>query len=168
MTIYATLCYILKNDKTLLIKKSEELFGGGKLNAPGGKLKLDEDKENGIRREVLEETGLRIKNLKYHGFLKYFFRKGHEKSCEPDWVVYVFSTDSFEGKLKQSKEGILEWFDIKNIPYQYMWKDNRYWAPLVLEGKSFLGEFYFDEKGEIILHQNIKELIAWKKIKQNK
>src|SRR5712664_730039 len=46
MTIQATLCFILHDNKVLLLKKNPGLFGAGKWNAPGGKLQPKETAEH--------------------------------------------------------------------------------------------------------------------------
>ena len=150
MTVYGTICYIMKEDKALLMRK-EEGFGSGKLNAPGGKMREDETPEACVIREVLEETGLTLKSLKRHGVLNFYFG---EKD-EPDWVVYVFSSTSFGGEPKRSAEGPLEWVKLDNLPYDEMWEDDRHWVPLLLEGKNFSGDFYFDKAGERLLHYSL-------------
>ena len=150
--IVATLCHIIKDKSLLLQKKSKGLFGEGKWNGVGGKLKPNESPENCVKREVYEETGLRISDLKFHGVLNFYF--GNRK--EIDWVVHVFSTSVFEGKVKSSKEGNLRWFNFEDIPFDEMWGDDRYWLPLVLKGKNFKGNFYFDDKGKTILDFDLK------------
>jgi 8-oxo-dGTP pyrophosphatase MutT (NUDIX family) len=150
--IVATLCHIIKDKSLLLQKKSKGLFGEGKWNGVGGKLKPNESPENCVKREVYEETGLRISELKFHGVLNFYF--GSRK--EIDWVVHVFSTSEFDGKVKSSKEGNLRWFNFEDIPFDEMWADDRYWLPLVLKGKSFKGIFYFDEEGKTILDFDLK------------
>jgi 8-oxo-dGTP pyrophosphatase MutT (NUDIX family) len=150
--IVATLCHIIKGKNLLLQKKSKGLFGEGKWNGVGGKLKPNESPEDCVKREVHEETGLRISDLKFHGVLNFYF--GNRK--EIDWVVHVFSTSVFEGKLKSSKEGNLRWFNFEDIPFDEMWGDDRYWLPLVLKGKSFKGNFYFDDEGKTILDFDLK------------
>jgi 8-oxo-dGTP diphosphatase len=45
--------------------------------------------------------------------------------------------------MRQSNEGELRWFSIGAIPYEEMWEDDRVWLPLLLDGKSFVGNFYF-------------------------
>lgn len=152
MTIKATLCHILKEDKVLLLKKSKGLFGGGKWNAPGGKLSPGEEPERCAMREVLEETGLRLKDLRFHGILDFYF--GHKE--EPDWVVHIFSSSKFSGELRASSEGVLRWFDREEVPYGEMWDDDEHWLPLLLEGKRFSGTFYFDETGEELIDYEIR------------
>ena len=150
--IDATLCHIIQCKSLLLQKKSKGLFGEGKWNGVGGKLKPNESPEDCVKREVYEETGLRISDLKFHGVLNFYF--GNRK--EIDWIVHVFSTSVFEGKVKSSNEGDLRWFNFEDIPFDEMWGDDRYWLPLVLKGKSFQGNFYFDVEGKKILDFNLK------------
>lgn len=152
MTVIATLCHIIKDKSLLLQKKSKGLFGEGKWNGVGGKLESNERPEDCAKREVREETGLRISNLKFHGVLNFYF--GSRKQI--DWAVHVFSTSVFEGKLRSSKEGNLRWFNFEDIPFDEMWEDDRYWLPLVLRGKSFHGNFYFDKEGKTILDFELK------------
>jgi len=147
----ATLCEIIDGSQILLQKKSTGKFGEGKWNGSGGKLRTGEMPKDGVVREVYEETGLKAYNLKFHGVLKHFFGKG----SKPDWVVHIFSTRSFEGKLKESDEGVLRWFKLEEIPYGEMWEDDKHWLPLLLDGTFFDGEFYFDEKGAKLLHYNL-------------
>ena len=153
MVIYGTVCLIMNEKRVLLIKKSAELFGGGKWNGLGGKMHPDESPEQACVREVFEESGLRVNNLKNHGLLKFWFG---DKS-EPDWIVYVFSTNSFEGRLREGGEGILRWIEFSEIPYQEMWEDDRHWLPSLLEGKTFYGEFCFNEEGTKLLRKKLKK-----------
>jgi len=153
VTVYGTICYIMRGDRVLLIRKVQG-FGRGKLNAPGGKMREGETPEECVLREVYEETGLRLLNLRRHGVLNFYFGEKEE----PDWVVYIFSSTSFTGEVKGSPEGPLEWVEVDRLPYDEMWEDDRHWVPLLLEGKAFSGEFHFDEAGERLLHHSLSEI----------
>src|SRR6266700_1893310 len=72
MTIQATLCFILHDNRVLLLKKNPGLFGAGKWNAPGGKLQPKETAEQCATREVYEETGLEIHDPRKVGTLRWF------------------------------------------------------------------------------------------------
>jgi 8-oxo-dGTP diphosphatase len=144
MTKIGTICYIKKDDEVLLQKKSKELFGGDKYNAPGGKIQEGETPEVAVIREVKEETGLSVSNLVYHGFIDFY--DGDESQIA--WQVHVFSTEEFEGELEvKTREGVHEWIHKNQMPYDRMWEDDKYFVPQVLEGKLIVeGNFYF-EKG---------------------
>jgi 8-oxo-dGTP diphosphatase len=154
MTIHATLCFILDNDRVLLQKKNPGLFGAGKWNVPGGKLQPNETAEQCAVREAHEETGLAIKPRKI-GTLHFF---KYDKRLDPDWIGHVFLTRKFHGTLKGGKEGVLQWFPIDQPPFEEMWEDDRYWYPYVVEGKSFQGFFYFKGDFEKLVDHKIELL----------
>jgi len=154
MVIRATGCGIVRDNRVLLIRKAKGQFGAGKWSVLGGKIDDGESIGHACVREVLEESGLDTYYLKYHGVLK--FRFGNENETQPDWVVHAFSTESFEGQLRESAEGILCWTEIDEIPYDEMWPDNRFWLPLLIQGKTFNGEFRFDKEGTRLLKHNLE------------
>jgi hypothetical protein len=45
----------------------------------------------------------------------------------------------------RSEEMKPEWFSYTNIPFESMWPDDKYWIPIMLKGKSFIGRFDFAE-----------------------
>ncbi|OGY28094.1 MAG: hypothetical protein A2802_00385 [Candidatus Woykebacteria bacterium RIFCSPHIGHO2_01_FULL_43_29] len=55
---------LTRNNKLLLIKRSDKCSNPGTWSLPGGALEKDETPESGIKREIKEETGLSINNLK--------------------------------------------------------------------------------------------------------
>ncbi len=152
MPVRAILCHVRKRNKILLQRKKKKLFGGGKWNAPGGKIKGNETPEEAAKREVSEETGLIIKSIASHGQLNFHFIN----KAKPDWIVYIFSTDSFSGSPKANQEGMLKWVTIDQIPYDYMWPDDQYWLPLLLKNKKFKGDFWFDKEEKNFLNYKIK------------
>ncbi len=156
-TTYATLCYLLQDGRVLLLRKAEGLWGGGKWNAPGGKLLPGEDPRQGAAREVREETGLwvREEDLQLLGTLRFSFGEGSAESA-PDWVVYVFRAESFAGEPQAGREGILQWHPLEELPYDEMWEDDRFWVPLLLRGRRFRGEFCFDEGARRLLRHRVE------------
>ncbi len=152
-TIYATLCHIISDRKVLLLRKSKGLFGEGRWNGPGGKLREKETPGDCAIREVREETGLSVSSINQHGVLKFYF--GHKKQV--DWIVYVFLVDSFSGSIKSSSEGEIRWFSLQEIPYGQMWEDDKFWLPLLIAGKRFRGVFHFDRDGTRLLGYRLYE-----------
>src|SRR5712664_3298519 len=117
MTIQATLCCIVHDNRVLLLKKNPGLFGAGKWNAPGGKLQSKETAEHCATREVYEETGLEVRKPRKIGMLVFF---KHDKRRDPDWIAHVFLTSEFQGTIKESKEGILRWFQVNHHQFDEM------------------------------------------------
>ena len=151
MTIESSLCAIIDQERILLLRKATGI-GKGKWYPTGGKVRPRETHEDGVVREVYEETGLRVTNLRHHGVVTCFFGKG----APPVWSVQIFSSNDFTGDLKESREGVLRWFPINDIPYNDMWEDDRYWLPLLLKGKRFNGKFIYDENGAQIVDASIE------------
>jgi 8-oxo-dGTP diphosphatase len=139
MVTFATLCYVRRRSKVLLQRKARGLFGEGRWNAPGGKLLAGELPEKAAAREMLEETGLRVSSLVFNGILNFYL--GESKQL--DQTVFLFSCKKCTGKMRRSSEGELRWFPVDAIPYHEMWQDDQVWLPLVLDGKSLVGDFYF-------------------------
>jgi 8-oxo-dGTP diphosphatase len=151
VTVEATLCAIIRDGEVLLQRKAAGRFGEGKWNGAGGKLKPGEDPVDGVVREVMEETGLRIREPRRHGVLDHYF--GDRSS--PAWSVHVFSATEFDGDPVRSEEGELRWFPVEEIPYEEMWEDDLHWLPLLLEGRDFDGAFYFNEDASRLLEHRL-------------
>ena len=75
----ATLCYLKRNNKTLMlhrIKKKDDIHEG-KWNGLGGKFEKGESPEECAIREVREESGIKINKLRLKGVLTFpDFNKG--------------------------------------------------------------------------------------------
>jgi|SRR5690348_4721205 8-oxo-dGTP diphosphatase len=155
MTIQATLCFILHQDRVLLLKKNPGLFGGGKWNAPGGKLQPDETANHCAAREVYEETGLEVEDPIQVGTLLFF---KHDKRHDPDWIAHVFLAKKFNGTMREGKEGILRWFPVNQPPFEEMWEDDKYWYRHAVKGTSFRGNFYFRGDFEKLVDHRIELL----------
>ena len=154
MPTFATLCYLRHRERVLMIRKARGLFGEGKWNAPGGKLRLGENPAVGASREMFEETGLRVSRLSFNGILNFYL--GESKKL--DQTVFVFSCGRFAGKIRRSREGKPKWFHVSHIPYDEMWEDDKLWLPLLLEGKSFFGDFYFKDNYEKLVSHRIHQI----------
>ena len=149
MTTIGALCFIRNGDRVLLQLRADGLFGEGLWNAPGGHVEVGESPEEAAVREVREETGLTVRDLREHGTLTHYF--GDAK--EPGYAVHVFSTERFEGAPRPSKEGRLEWFAEDHLPYDRMFPDDPHWVPHLLAGRCFHGTFRLsDDLTQLISH----------------
>ena len=137
MATTGALCYIRNGGRVLLQLRAEGLFGEGLWNGPGGHVEDGESPEQAAVREVLEETGLTVSDLLFHGILTYYF----DDADEPTYTVHVFSTECFEGDTRPSMEGLLEWFPEDHLPYDRMFPDDPHWVPHLVAGCGFHGTF---------------------------
>lgn len=144
----ATLCYIFKDSKVLMINrnKRKDDMHFGKWNGLGGKFNPNETPEECVIREVYEESGLKIKNPKLKGFLTF-----PAFDDEEDWYVFVFIAKDFEGKLSPSEEGSLEWIDWDKITELPLWDGDKYFLQWLHQDRFFSAKFIY-RNGKYISH----------------
>jgi 8-oxo-dGTP diphosphatase len=138
----ATLCYVIdrKTKKTLMIHriKKENDYHEGKWNGLGGKFEEGESPEDCAIREVLEESGLTIKNPKLHGFISFPLFDGKE-----DWYVFVFTADNFKGNLIDSPEGKLKWIENDKVTSLNLWEGDKIFLDWLYQDKFFSAKFIY-------------------------
>jgi 8-oxo-dGTP diphosphatase len=144
----ATLCYLRKNNHTLMVHriKKENDMHAGKWNGLGGKLESGETPEECARREIWEESGLVVKGLNLKGMITFpgFYD-------EEDWYTFLFTVDDFEGELIDSPEGHLQWIPNDELFDLNLWPGDRIFIPWLDEPGFFSGKFVYQD-GELIEH----------------
>jgi len=93
-------------------KADSELHGEGTWTMPGGKLEFGESFEDCAKREVAEETGLQLNNLKVICI-------NNDKNKSAHFVTIGLFSDDFSGELKvMEPDEIVEWqwFSLDNLP----------------------------------------------------
>jgi len=89
---YVVGAVISKDSKVLLLKRPPEDFMGGIYELPSGKVEKGESLEDALCREVREETGLEVIEIKeYLGHFDYQSKKG-EKTRQFNFHVEVSSS----------------------------------------------------------------------------
>lgn len=109
---------ILKRGKILLGRRNENpekasslLHGERSWTMPGGKLHFQEKLKEGIAREVSEETGMRVKNLKLISVSNNIVSDAH-------FVTMGFLAEDFEGEVKVMEPNEItewHWFDLEEL-----------------------------------------------------
>ena len=139
--IRTTLLYIIKDNKILLAEKKRG-FGVGKLNGVGGKIENDESIEQAMLRETMEEIGVKPIDFEQRAIIHFdLFYKG-EKEKED---TYVFVASNYIGELIETEEMKPKWFELKNLPFEKMFSDDRLWLNSLIEGKKFEANIILDE-----------------------
>jgi ADP-ribose pyrophosphatase YjhB (NUDIX family) len=108
---------VLDDDGRILLVKHvprEGDFWGGQWMVPGGGLELGETLEEGVVREVEEETNLRVEVVRHVSTLDRIVRGGDEVKLH---VVYVdFLVRPVGGELRPSSDvGATRWFSTDEI-----------------------------------------------------
>ena len=139
----STLCYIKKNNQTLMlhrIKKKNDIHKN-KWNGLGGKLIEGESPEECVKREVLEESGLIIESPNLHGIIT--FPKFDEID---DWIVFVYTAKNFEGNLIECNEGKLNWVSDDQLLSLNLWEGDKIFIPWLSQEKFFSAKFIYKKK----------------------
>jgi 8-oxo-dGTP pyrophosphatase MutT (NUDIX family) len=137
-----TLCVIRDEDRVLLAMKKRG-FGKGNWNGYGGKLNQGESTEDALIREVKEESTLDLLEYEKRGEIFFHF---------PDIThhVHIYEGTMYAGIPQETEEMKPQWFDIKNIPYDTMWPDDKEWYPYFLNKILFVGNVSFSADYKII------------------
>ena len=149
-----TLCLIQRGQKLLLGMKKRG-FGKGRWNGFGGKVNSNESIDLAAKRELKEETGIIAQDMEKFGILDFKFPNNPEI-----WQMHIFKVQKFKGEPQESEEMRPQWFHVKDIPFEQMWPDDKYWIPLFLRERKFQGAFLFDESDNILEKKlfEVKEL----------
>ena len=144
----ATLCYIRRAGKTLMIhrvKKQNDMHQG-KWNGLGGKLEPGETPEECVIREIREEAGLSARNPQLRGFLTFPGFANDE-----DWYAFVFVVRDFEGELIDSPEGFLAWIEDERLMELPLWEGDYIFLPWLDRPGFFSGKFCYTN-GNLVSH----------------
>ncbi|MBN2302870.1 MAG: 8-oxo-dGTP diphosphatase [Anaerolineae bacterium] len=129
LTIPRTLCFITHGDDVLLLKRSEhKRVFPGQYNGVGGHIERDEDPLSGAIREMREETGLGVRNVRFRGTMH--VDVGHNNGI----LVFVFSAEADSRDFTNSDEGTLEWVPRDRIHTLPLVEDLPVLIPLLFEG----------------------------------
>ena len=104
---------VIKDGKVLLGKR-KNAHGEGTWSFPGGHLEFNEEIEDCAKREVMEETGLDIKNIRFGPFTNDIFEREGKH-----YVTLYLVSEYASGELKimePEKCEKWEWFEWDKLP----------------------------------------------------
>ena len=122
-----TLCYTENNGRWLMmhrVKKSED-ENAGKWIGLGGHLQDGESPEECVRREVREEAGLELSDLRLRGIITFIL---------PDWgneLTFLYTAGSEEKELPECAEGVLRWVPVEEVDSLPLWEGDQIFLPLL-------------------------------------
>lgn len=104
---------VVKDGKILLEKRAERFLEGGKWGLPGGFLERGETIEEGAKREVKEETGYKVYNLKLLAITSNPNRPGEDRQN----IVFFFIAEVGEKSEETDDESqAQQWFSLDDLP----------------------------------------------------
>ena len=104
---------VIKENKVLLGKR-RGVHGEGSWSFPGGHLEFNEELEDCAKREVFEETGLKIKNIRQATFTNDIFK---EEGKHYITLFLISEHESGEPKVMEPEKcEKWEWFEWNNLP----------------------------------------------------
>lgn len=104
----AVRCYLIKDNEVVVTKYKKGNKKEGYYDIPGGKIEEGENPKQTAIREMKEETGINIQNLKYKGIMTIEY---------PD-RMFIFDTyisKEYEGEPQEFEENTSEWIDIDEL-----------------------------------------------------
>ena len=129
-----TLCYVLKDDKVLMlhrVKKKNDI-NKDKWIGIGGKFEGNESPDECLLREAKEETGLTLTSWKCRGIITFLPNEPFEGEH-----MYLFTADEFEGELKTCDEGDLQWVSRDFLDQLPKWEGDQIFLDLLWQDAPF-------------------------------
>lgn len=128
-----TLVYIERDGKYLMLHRTRKQndVNKDKWIGVGGKIEAGETPEECARREVCEETGLKLGRVDYRGIV--FFKS----NTDPSEEMHLFQSRDFTGAERDCDEGELEWIDKHELLKLPIWEGDKVFLRLLDTNEPF-------------------------------
>ena len=153
--------FVRKDGKYLLLRRSnEKKYAPGVVHPLGDKVDSKENPMKSARRELLEEAGIKVKNVRLEAVL---LELAPIKDDRTDWLIFHFSGDYDSGDLKTTEEGELVWLTPEEISKQKLFPSVEKVIENILnpnDGTVFATFVYDNEKNIISETRDIDGCVA--------
>jgi 8-oxo-dGTP diphosphatase len=145
-----TLVFVTREDQVLLLKGAPgKRLWAGRYNGIGGHVEQGEDVYSAAQRELLEETGLKVRELQLRGVITV------DLSPERGVVIFVFTGEYTQGALKQSAEGALRWVSQDEFAGLHLVEDLYTLLPKILamgpQERPFSAQYTYDRDDRLVV-----------------
>ncbi len=106
--ILTNMCMVQDGNRILVQDRRDPNWHG--ITFPGGHVELGESFVESVTREVKEETGLDVTNVKLCGV-----KQWTQPDCAYRYIVFLFKSNTFSGELKSSSEGEVFWINSNEL-----------------------------------------------------
>ncbi|MCR5296144.1 MAG: 8-oxo-dGTP diphosphatase [Clostridiales bacterium] len=122
-----TLCYIERDNSYLMLHRTKKNLdeNAGKWIGLGGHLEPGESPGDCVLREIREESGLSVTDLRLRGILTFIL---------PDWgdeLTFLYTARTEEDPRQDCAEGVLQWVPVDQVMSLPLWEGDRYFLPLL-------------------------------------
>jgi len=141
-------CFLRHGRDVLLLKGApDKRIWAGRYNGIGGHVERDEDPLAAARREIREEAGLEVQELRLGGIVHVGLSAG------PGVLMLLFTGEAPTREVRASAEGTLEWVDPRRIADLPVVEDLPILLPRLLDAPAdappFLARSYYDAEGRL-------------------
>jgi 8-oxo-dGTP diphosphatase len=109
--VIVVFCYVVRDGQVLLIERGKPPHRG-EYTVIGGKKEAGEDLAAACRREVMEESGLAVRDLKLRGLVS--IAGSDPLRADYDVLAAYFLTSDFTGVPSAQNEGEVEWCPVED------------------------------------------------------
>ncbi len=112
------------------------------ISFPGGHVEAFECILDSAIREIKEETGLEIKELKSCGIVHWFNEETHDR-----YIEFLYKTSVFCGQLlPETEEGTVFWLEVEKLSQMSLSPNFKEYLPMFLNGN--FNELFFTHSGD--------------------
>lgn len=151
----AVMCILKSKDNYLLLKRAKEPFVG-KYIPVGGKVDPFEAIDDAARREVYEEVGVKVKDVKLCGIMV------ETSPAKVNYVNFIYTIEADYFVPQECDEGILEWVNVKNLSTVPTPTTDAFIYKYVANNYFFVLDAIYDDKIELqTLKDRIKDEVIY-------
>ena len=146
------LCFVIHGDDVLLLRGApDKPIWPNQYNGIGGHVEPDEDVHSAALREIREETGLKVRDLRLRGVINI----PADVSGNMGIMLFVFTGTATTKDVRPSEEGTLEWVTRDRLMELDLVEDLPVLIPRVLGMKSdeppFFAHYRYDEQDRLAI-----------------
>lgn len=138
--VLTNMCMICEGSRILVLDRKDPDWPG--ITFPGGHVEPRESFVDAVKREVREETGLRIADVRLCGIKQFTHSEGKYR-----YIVLLYRTDRFSGELESSGEGNVFWIEREDLQ-NYALADGFEAMMEIFENEDLSENFWWREDGE--------------------
>lgn len=144
------LCFITHGDHVLLLKGAPtKRIWANKYNGVGGHVEREEDIASAAVREIHEETGLDVSDVRLRGVVNI------DAGSDVGILMFVFTAQAATTQVIPSSEGALEWVPKDRLPTSNLVEDLATLLPRVFSmhdgDEPFFAHYAYDDQDRLVI-----------------